>query len=152
MARREKTSRAIPYVLPDSTIAIENGDVMAVILSSSLTAFPFDSIHPFWHNVGFTININLVEFANSDVGAVFNKDIDGGLGFAYAFGPDRNFAVGITYERISTRRPTEFILGQKGLKVIENGRAITSIDKADNRYYTDSGLNGIAFKFIYHFN
>jgi len=37
-------------------------------------------------------------------------------------------------------------------KIIENGRAVTTLDKTDNRYYIDSGLNGLSIKFIYHLN
>ena len=151
--RQERDSRAIASITPDSNVSIDHGDMMAVVLSSSFTAFPFAlSDNRFWKSFGFTVNINLLEFTNNQIGSVFNKPIDGGLGFAYGFGPDKNFAVAITYERISVRRPTTFILDREGEKIIDNGQVITSLDKTDNRYYIDSGLNGGSVKFIFHFN
>jgi hypothetical protein len=150
--KREEDSRAIAYILPDSTVAIEHGDRLGVILSSALTAFPFDAKYKFWHNFGFVINVNLVEFTNSKVGSVFNKPIDGGLGFAYGFGPDRCFAIAATYERIAVQRPTRFVLSKEGQKILDGGKAVTTLEKTDSRYYIDSGLNGWSIKFIYHFN
>lgn len=151
--KQEKDSRAIASITPDSNVSIDHGDMMAVVLSSSFTAFPFTlSDNRFLKSFGFTVNINLLEFTDNQIGSVFNKPIDGGLGFAYAFGEDKNFAVAITYERIAIRRPTKFVLSKEGEKIVENGRAVTSLDSSDNRYYMDSGLNGCSIKFIFHFN
>jgi hypothetical protein len=149
----ERDSRAIAIIAPDSTVFIEHGDRLALILSSSLTAFPFVlNKCNFLKNFGFTVNINMAEFTDNKIGSVFNKPIDGGMGFAYSFGPDKNFAIALTLERISVLRPTSFVINKEGQKIIDNGKAITSLDKTDNKYYINSGLNGVSAKFIYHFN
>lgn len=148
----QKSSRSIAYITPDSTIGTEIGDVYSMILSSSIATFPFTkSEKVFWQNFGFLANINLAEFTNDEVGTVFNKAIDGGMGFAIAFGDDKNFALAATYERISIRRPTQYLLDNSGKKLYENGEIITTIDYTNNKYYIDSGLNGMSIKFVFHF-
>jgi hypothetical protein len=151
--KSEKESRAIASITPDSIVSLDYGDMMSVVLSSSFTAFPFVlSDSDFIKRLGFTVNINLAEFTNNQVGSVFNKTIDGGMGISFAFGPDKNFALAASYERISVRRPTKFVLEREGKKIMDNGTVITSLDKSDDRYYVDSGLNGVSIKFIFHFN
>lgn len=150
--KSETESRTAATIRPDSpyVVNIEHIDMMDFLLSSSLTVFPFNK-ECSWSNFGFTANINLIELADAEVGTVFNKSIDGGFGFAYACDKDRHFAIAITYERTSTRRPKNWVIENEGKPIIVNGEAIREIDKNDDTYYIDTGLNAWSIKFIYQF-
>ena len=114
----------------------------------SFTAYPFQKTKA--EKLGFTANINLIEIANANVGTVFNKSIDGGLGIALALDKEKKFAFALTYERTSTRRPQDWVIHKAGEPILVDGKKITTIDKNDDNYYLDTGLNAISFKFIYH--
>ncbi|HEV8083906.1 MAG TPA: fibronectin type III domain-containing protein [Chitinophagaceae bacterium] len=165
---KEKQARAIATITPSQNfVSIDYTDLMAVVVSTTVAAYPFrikrsvegklpDSISKsvkFWTNFGFLGNVNLVEFANSNTSTVFNKQVDGGLGFSYLLGVREQFAVAITYERISVRQPTKFVFDNEGKQIIgDNNTTLTTLDIKDPRYFRDAGMNGISIKFIFHFN
>ena len=145
----ENTGRAVVTILPNNNISIDHEDLMAFLISTSVTVFPFEG----WgQNIGFTANLNLIEFTSAQTNSTFNKPIDGGLGFAYALDKKKKFAIALTYERTSNRKPKDWVLNNAGAPIIVNGQPITSINKNDDQYYMNTGLNAVAFKFIYHFN
>ena len=167
---REKTSRAVPFISPgDSLVQLDYNDISSFVVSTSITVYPFKE--PFSINslsilkyipllksmkfpiyMGFTANINMVEFANQQVNTVFNKQVDGGMGIAFAFDAEKQFALGLTWERTSTIRPTDYVISREGKQIIGgNGIAITDLDIHDSRYFINSGLNAWAVKFIYQF-
>ena len=145
----ENTGRAVVTILPNNNISIDHEDLMAFLISTSVTVFPFEG----WgQNIGFTANLNLIEFTSAQTNSTFNKPIDGGIGFAYALDKKKKFAIALTYERTSNRKPKDWVLNNAGAPIIVNGQPITSINKNDDQYYMNTGLNAVAFKFIYHFN
>lgn len=146
----ENSGRTVVTILPNTNkVSLDREDLMAFIISSSLTVFPFKG---WWQNMGFTANINLLEFTSAQTNSTFNKPIDGGIGFALALDKDKKFAVALTYERTSGRRPKSWVLDNDGSTIVVNGQTVTSIDKNDDQYYINTGLNAVAAKFIYHFN
>jgi len=146
----ENTGRTVVTILPNNNkVSLDREDLMAFIISTSLTVFPFEG---WWQNMGFTANINLLEFTSAQTNSTFNKPIDGGIGFAVALDKQKKFAVALTYERTSNRRPKEWVLDNEGSTIIINGQTVTNIDKNDDQYYINTGLNAVAAKFIYHFN
>ena len=146
----ENSGRAIVSIIPtDYTVRVEHDDLMAVLLSTSITAYPFQN---WWKYLGFTANVNLLEFTNAQANTPFNKPIDGGIGLAIALDKEKKFAFAITFERTSTRKPKQWVVDNEGNTIVVNGEIVTSIDKNDDNYFVNTGLNAIAFKFIYSFN
>ncbi len=160
----EKKARAIPTISPhDSTIRIDYADRAAVVISTTIAAYPFlrkideygnktETKSKFLKNLGFLVNINLVEFADNKSSSIFNKQVDGGLGFSYLLGTKKQFAFAVTYERVSVRQPTQLIFDFEGKKLKENGNYLTVLDLKDPRYFRDAGYNAFSLKFVFHFN
>lgn len=166
----EKAARAIATISPnDKFVQIDYNDRAAVVISSTIAAYPFKNqkdkdgkpiekkdltkLGKFFINFGFLANINLVEFADNKSSTIFNKQVDGGLGFSYLLGTKQQFALALTYERISVRQPTKFIFEHEGKQVIgDSGTALTTLDIKDARFFRDAGFNAVSIKFVFHFN
>ena len=161
----EKDARALATISPnDKLVQIDYNDRAAVVISSTIAAYPFKNQKEKdgrpkefkkggFTNFGFLANINLVEFADNKSSTIFNKQVDGGRGFSYLLGSKQQFALALTYERISVRQPTKFVFEHEGMQIIgDNGTALTSLDIKDSRFFRDAGFNAISVKFVFHFN
>jgi hypothetical protein len=142
----------------DGRLLVDESDGTSVILSGVVVAYPFrgDSCEDqdatckakrrTLRNIGFLVNINLADFTADNVG-VFNKSVEGGIGFAWRMNSD--FGVGLTVERAFSRRLRAGIPLYEPLVV--DGKALTAIDVKDNRFFHDDNVTALSLKFIYAF-
>lgn len=93
--------------------------------------------------------VNLVTFSSAGDGSVFNKRIDGGLGFGYRVNDDVQFAV--TYEMISYRQPRPFLYDYDGKQITLPAQLapITALNEDDNNYFRDRYMPSISLKVFY---
>lgn len=125
---------------------IDKGDLT---LSGVVIAFPWTQltetrIRRAAAGLGFVANINVATFGSDGV-ATFNKSIEGGLGIAYRLGDD--FGIGVTYERVFSRRLRRFVTPD--MELIVDGEKVESLSIDDGRFFTDDDLSALALRFIF---
>lgn len=147
----------------DNTLIISNAQKTSFVLSTAVSVPIFynkrkayrlldktgsetGQVHKIseWSIIGV---VNLLTFSEAESGNVFNQKISGGLGVSYSLSPD--FAIGLSYELISYRKPKNFLIDLNGQEVQSNGTTIESIELSDNDYYFDRYAGTVAFKIIY---
>ncbi|PWH83054.1 hypothetical protein DIS18_00420 [Algibacter marinivivus] len=97
-----------------------------------------------WSIIGV---VNLVTLKGAESGSTFNQKLSGGLGLSYSFSSD--FAIGLSYELISYRKPKDFLINQEGQEIQVNGEALKSIEISNDAYYFDRYAGTLALKIIY---
>lgn len=133
----------------DSTLQLDQKNRGAFLLSGVISIYPFQKSSSFsW--LGFIANINLAEFSGQNPELSFNKSIEGGYGIAASL---NNFlAIGITYEKVLSRRPKDFVIAKKGQKITDtNGQIKTSLDPTETTFFIQDNFNAISIKLIYTF-
>lgn len=98
-------------------------------------------------NISFIATVNLVSIG-SKAETLFNKKIDGGLGVGYRLNED--FHLALTAEMFSVKQLKDYIMdGYKDKVLSIDGQAVTALDPADTRLFTDKYVPGFSLKFIY---
>ncbi|MGH7595860.1 MAG: hypothetical protein ACREOI_05875 [bacterium] len=139
-----------PSISPiDSTLQIDNRDRGAVIISGVIMATPFVRKTSSLRNLGFVANVNLAEISSETISTVNSKSVEGGLGISYLLEP--NFALGITYDLVFSRRLRDYVLQRKGGKVYDNGKVLTELNRENNNLFINDNLSSLSVKFIYRF-
>lgn len=139
-----------PSISPiDSTLQIDNRDRGAVIISGVIMATPFVKKTSSLRNLGFVANVNLAEISSETISTVNSKSVEGGLGVSYLLEP--NFALGITYDLVFSRRLRDYVLQRKGGKVYDNGKVLTELNRENNNLFINDNLSSLSVKFIYRF-
>ena len=129
---------------PDTVIKVDTTDRSDLILSGVATAFPFGG----WgHWFGFTANINLADLGSGSL-SLNNKSVEGGLGIAVKASDD--LAIGLTWERIFSRRLHEHIV-ERGYDVTESGRRVTNLNIDDPDIFVQDNQHGMAVHLIFRF-
>lgn len=130
-------------------VQLDNVDNNAVVLSGVLSAFPWGRNAKTkraknWSWLGFVANIDFASFGTETTSA-FNKSIEGGGGIAMRMHDD--FALALTLERVLDRSLRRNI--KAGEPLVVDGDTLTTLSRADNRFFHDDNLTAISLKFLY---
>ena len=60
---------------------------------------------------------------------------------------DDDFSLGLTVERVFSRRLRRFVT--QGTPLVVAGDTLTSLDRTDDRFFRDDNLTAVSFKFLY---
>jgi hypothetical protein len=135
---------------PDTLLVLDDSDRSSFVISGVIAVYPFANSGSWEANLGFLANIDLAEFNNEEVTTIFNREIEGGMGLLWSFG--EGFSLGLTFEKVLSRRPRDHILGKVGQKIHDaNGKVVTQLDKEDSYLYRNDSLNAFSLKYVYHF-
>jgi hypothetical protein len=100
-------------------------------------------------NFGFTANINMLDFSQAQNASVFNKSIEGGIGFSLRLSP--NIHISYTNELIFSQQLRDDIKSQENKKIYLNGQVVNSISQLDVNnlnYYVTKNLIAHSFRII----
>jgi hypothetical protein len=135
---------------PDTLLVLDEFDRSSLVISGVIAVFPFAKSSGKVANLGFLANIDLAEFSDEEVTTIFNREIEGGMGVLWSFG--EGFSLGLTFEKLLSRRPRDHILGMVGQKIYDsNGKVVTQLDKEDSNLFRNDSLNALSLKYVYHF-
>lgn len=134
----------------DTTLQVDPRDRGDIILSGVVIAYPFHTTRSkFWRNFGFMANVNIADFTSESI-TINNKSIEGGLGLAYKL--HENFSLGLTFERVFSRKLRGNIQpGEKYPPGAVGDELLTQIDVSDERFFVDDNLTAFSFGFIFVF-
>ncbi len=140
----------------DSTLILEDKDRGSIVISAVVMGFPFmmfkkdaGRLSPWYSNIGVIVNVDLAEFSKGKTDYAFNKGVEGGLGLAYSL--HKNFAIGITYETIVSRRLRNKFLAMEGKQIQQNGKVITDLNPVDQNFFIDDAINAVSFKAVFSY-
>jgi hypothetical protein len=162
---RAARARQISISATDTVLQVNGLDIADLNLSGVFVAFPSQgkrerwattngdssavSWKPtFWSRLGFLANVNITQITPQNA-SLFNKSVEGGIGFAYKIGRSDDFAIAVTYERVFSRRLRNPQL--EGSKLIVGSETLTSLSLADDRFFMDDPLSALSFRFVYLF-
>lgn len=129
----------------DQTLRLDKRDRTAVVLSGALTAFPI-------RQVGLLVVLNLAEINDQNAGLTTPRSIEGGLGIAVRL--HEKVALGITLERVFSRRVRDHFIAMDGQQLMVEGddgtkAPLTTLDEKDSLYFRDDNLTALAFRMIF---
>lgn len=137
----------------DSTLQLDQRNRGAFILSALVVTYPWvkKEAGTKGHGLqwlGFVANVNIAEFANGSAQTSFNKKIEGGYGLAFRF--SSHFSLALTYEKILSQRPRDWVIDSQGQQVTgSDGSIVTSIDQTDDNLFIEDNFNAISLKLVY---
>jgi len=142
----------------DTSLYIDKGDRVALILSGVLVASPFGNCGAknsngfncpmlSWRRIEFIAALNLIELIGGDLEAMNMRSVEGGFGVGYQLHP--KFSLSVTFDRIFNRRIRDNIIKREGEILYDRGQVVYSLDKNDDRFFKEDNLLAFGIRFIY---
>lgn len=129
----------------DSTLHFERVDRFEMALAGVVSAYPWAGSDGPLENVGFLAKLNLADFGPNSF--IVNRVIQGGLGFSYSF--SRDFAVGITLERVTGRRVRSNF--REGRKIRTVRGVVTELDISNSNIFVNDNYTALSIAWVYSF-